>query len=89
MKSLYDKRSLQTATSQAFGIEISDAIKPILDKYVEQGYCVRHLSHEAQAVVRDIELDYMVDIHVKDAKAALLRRKKREQKEGKTKTGGN
>jgi len=71
MKPFYDEKSLQTETSQAFGTEISDAIKPILEKYIELGYCVRHLSHEAQAVVRDLELDHIVTVHyrcIKDRK---------------------
>lgn len=86
MKSLYDEESLHTEVSQAFGIEIENAVRPIIEKYIEQGYCVRHLSHEAATSVRQVELDYVIDVY---GVRCVTRRKKREQekKKGKTKKG--
>lgn len=68
MKSIYDKRSLQTEESQKFGIEITKAIQPIINEYLEKGFSIRDLSHEAQAVIRDCELDHMIKIHMENLK---------------------
>jgi predicted GNAT superfamily acetyltransferase len=78
MKSIYDRKGLQTDESQKFAIEIEKAIQPVLKRYLEKGFSIRDLSHEAQAVVRDCELDHMIVIHVENAKRAKvnLERKK-------------
>jgi len=78
MKDLYDKKGLQTKESHEFGIKIEEVIRPIFKEYLEKGFSVRDLSHEAQAMVRDCELDYMMDIHMENAKKAKvnLERKK-------------
>lgn len=78
MKSIYDKRGLQTDESQKFAIEIERAIKPILDEYLKKGFFIRDLSHEAQSVMRDCELDHVMITHIEDAKKAKvnLERKK-------------
>ena len=70
MKSIYDKKGLQTAESQKFAIEIEKAVQPILEEYLGQGFSIRDLSHEAQAAVRDCELDYMITVHMENAKRA-------------------
>lgn len=70
MISIYDKRGLQTAESQEFGIKVGKAIRPILEEYFYKGFSMRDLAHEAQAVVRDWELDHMMEIHMEDAKKA-------------------
>ena len=78
MKSLYDKESLQTNESQKFAEEIEAIICPVFKKYLEKGFSVRDLSHEAQSAIRDHELDHMVSIHMEKAKRAkknLERRK--------------
>jgi len=62
MKSLYDERGLQTEISNNFANEIEAAIEPVISKYLEKGYSIRELSHEAQTVARDIELDHILDI---------------------------
>ena len=67
MKSVYDKKGLQTAESQQFGIN---------KEYLEMGFSVRDLSHEAQSVVRDCELDHIMITHLEDAK--IKRRQKSE-----------
>jgi len=66
MKSIYDKKSLQTAESQKFGIEISKAIQPIIDAYLEKGFSIRDLSHEAQSIIKDCELDHIINIHIEN-----------------------
>lgn len=71
MKSIYDEKSLQTAESQKFGIEIAKAVLPIIEVYLEKGFSMRDLSHEAQSVIRDCELDHIMSIHLKDAKKAI------------------
>jgi len=68
MKSIYDEKSLQTEESQKFGIEIAKAVQPIIDAYLEKGFSIRDLSHEAQSVIRDCELDHIITIHMKDLK---------------------
>jgi len=77
MKSIYDRKDLQTAESQEFGIKIDKAIQPILDEYLKKGFSIRNLSHEAQNIIRDCELDYIMGIHMKDAKRASKRLKKK------------
>ena len=78
MKSIYDKRGLQTAESQQFGLEIDKAIRPIIKEYLKKEFSVRDLSHEAQTIIKDCELDHLMDIHMEDAKKARvnLERKK-------------
>ena len=71
-KRIYDKNSLQTDISIKFGVEISDVIRPIFEKYTKDGYCLRDLSHEAKAVIRDIELDHVVEIHYRSMKNRRL-----------------
>ncbi len=69
MKPLYAKvQSLQTEASLAFGKEIDAVVRGIMEKYIRQGYCVRHLSHEAMSIVKDIELDHIMDIQYEAAK---------------------
>lgn len=75
MKSIYDKKGLQTVESQKFGIEIGKAIKPILEEYLKKEFSIRDLSHEAQSVVRDCELDHMTKIHMENAKKARIKAK--------------
>jgi hypothetical protein len=70
MRSIYDKKGLHTAESQKFAIEISEAVQPVLKQYLEKGFSVRDLSHEAQSVIRDCELDHVMEIHMKNAKKA-------------------
>ena len=82
MKSIYDKKDLQTDESQKSAIKIEKAVKPILEEYLKKGFSIRDLSHEAQSVVRDCELDHVVLIHIEDAKRAKesLKRKKLDNK---------
>lgn len=70
MKSIYDEKGFQTVESQKFAIEVEKAVQPVLEKYLGQGFSIRDLSHEAQAAVRDCELDHMIIIHAKVAKRA-------------------
>ena len=81
MKSIYDKRGLQTAESQEFGIKIGKAILPVFEEYLSKGFSIRDLSHEAQSVVRDCELDHIMGIHLKNAKKARENLKKKKEAE--------
>ncbi len=57
----YDKQGQQTERSRSFGREIESAIKPIIDIYVRtHKVSIRDLSHEAQSIVGDIELEYLL-----------------------------
>ena len=78
MKSIYDEKGLQTTESQKFCIAVEKAVQPILEEYLDQGFSIRDLSHEAQAAVRDCELDHMITIHMENAKRTKvnLKRKK-------------
>ena len=76
MKSLYDEKDRNTAMSVAFSGEIEGAVKPILDKYIEQGYSIRQLVHEAQAAMGFLEADHILKTCAKDS---VERRKKRKR----------
>jgi hypothetical protein len=78
MKSIYDRKGLQTEESQKFAIEIAEAIQSVLKRYLDKGFSIRDLSHEAQSVIRDCELDHIMTIHMENAKRAKvnLERKK-------------
>ena len=47
-------------------MEITKAVQPIINVYIEKGFSIRDLSHEAQAAIRDCELDYIATIHLKN-----------------------
>jgi hypothetical protein len=49
-----------------------------LKRYLDKGFSIRDLSHEAQSVIRDCELDHIMTIHMENAKRAKvnLERKK-------------
>ena len=72
MKSIYDNRCFHTAKSQEFGSRIEKAIQPVLKEYLDKGFSIRELSHEAQAIIRECELDHMIDIHMEDGKKAKV-----------------
>ena len=71
MKSIYDKRGLQTNKSREFGAKVEKAVQPILKEYLDKGFSIRDLSHEAQNIVRDLELEPIMDIYMEDAKKAV------------------
>jgi hypothetical protein len=72
MKSIYDRKGLQTEESQKFAIEIAEAIQSVLKRYLDKGFSIRDLSHEAQSVIRDCELDHIMTIHMENAKRAKI-----------------
>ena len=72
MKSIYDRKGLHTAESQEFCLKVEKAIQPVLEEYLEKGFSIRDLSHEAQSVVRDCELDHIITIHMGNAKRSKV-----------------
>ena len=78
MKDLYDKKGLQTKVSHEFGIKIGKVVFPVVKEYLGKGFSIRDLSHEAQSVIKECELDHIMDIHMENAKKAKvnLERKK-------------
>jgi len=77
VKSIYDKKGLHTAESQEFSIKVEKAIRPVLEEYLKKGFSIRDLSHEAQSVVRDCELDHVITIHMENAKRAKVNLEKK------------
>ncbi len=75
-KRLYEENGYPTGDSRKFGHEIEVAIMPIFEKYLADKFCIRDISHEAQIVVMDVELNYMMDFFSEDAKKAIEKRKK-------------
>ena len=57
MKSLYDKDCRYTNEACQFSNEIDKAIRTIFKQMVKDGFSPREISHLAQSVVMDLELD--------------------------------
>lgn len=68
MKAFYDEKYRQTDESREFGNEIQETVEPIFKRYLDMGFSIRDLSHEAQAIMRDIELDYILDHYSKEVR---------------------
>lgn len=82
MKSIYDRKGLQTEESQKFAIEIAEAIQSVLKRYLDKGFSIRDLSHEAQSVIRDCELDHIMTIHMENAKRAKINLERKKARMG-------
>lgn len=67
VRRMYDKRSMRTDISKEFERRLNKAIKPIIEEYLGDGFCIRDLSHEALGVLRDIELRHVMNVQVEEA----------------------
>lgn len=77
VKRMYDERSMRTDISEEFERRVNKAIKPIIEEYLRDGFCIRDLSHEALGVLRDIELCHVMNVQVEKSQEKVKSQKRR------------
>ena len=60
-KRMFDKNERYNIDSLDLSAEITDAVRPIMDKYFERGYSVRDIAYVSTMAVNDVGVELTLE----------------------------
>lgn len=62
MKRLFDDNSKYNAVGNQVDLEVADALRPIIRKWADYGYCPRDLQSVSNGAVLDLVLNILLEL---------------------------